>query len=350
MARVVVSIDAMGGDFGPRVIVPAALLCLQNNPELHVIFVGKEDVLHSFLRKYRARRFADRWSVQHASEVVGMDESPASALRNKKDSAMRVAVNLVKEGRAEACVSAGNTGALMATARFVLKTLPGIDRPAITTQFPARNGKLVRVLDLGANVDSKAEHLYQFAVMGSMLATAVKGIESPTVGLLNVGEEEIKGNEQVKQVNDLLSQSKIINYIGYVEGNDLFTGEVDVIVCDGFVGNIVLKAVEGLAKMLSGFVRDAFKQSWYSRLMAFLAWPVLRNFKKTVDTREHNGATLLGLNGIVIKSHGGAGVIAFASAIEEALIEVEKNVLSEIRDKVAQALQENSDSCHTQES
>lgn len=349
MTKVVISIDAMGGDHGPRVIVPAALHCLQKHDNLHVIFVGKETVLRPLLRRHKARRFADRWRIQHASEVVAMDESPAVALRTKKDSAMRVAINQVKEGHAQACVSAGNTGALMATARFVLKMLPGVDRPAITTQFPAKDGKYVRVLDLGANVDSKAEQLYQFAVMGSMLATVVKGIDRPTVGLLNVGEEEIKGNEQVKQANELLTRSKFINYAGYVEGNDLFTGKVDVVVCDGFVGNAVLKAVEGLAKMIAGFVREAFYHSLYSKLIGFLSLPIMRHLKKKVDPRRYNGATFLGLNGIVIKSHGSAGVVSFASAIEEALVEVEKNALSQIRDKVAEALQENNDSCPTVE-
>lgn len=350
MTKTVISLDAMGGDHGPRVIIPAALICLEKHPNLHIIFVGKKEVLGPLLRKHKARRFSARWEVQHASEVVGMDESPATALRNKKDSAMRIAVNLVKEARAQACVSAGNTGALMATAKFVLKTLPGVDRPAITTQFPAKNGKLVRVLDLGANVDSKAEQLYQFAVMGSMLASVVKDIEAPTVGVLNVGEEEIKGNEQVKQVNELLTNSSFVNYMGYVEGNDLFSGKVDVIVCDGFVGNIVLKAVEGLAKMVSNLVLATFKGSLYGKFVGFLALPIVRHLKKRFDPKRYNGATLLGLNGIVIKSHGGADVRAFSYAIEEAIVEVERDLVSKIRDKIAQALQENEDACPTAES
>lgn len=350
MTKVVISLDAMGGDHGPRVIIPAALICLEKHSNLHIIFVGKQEVLRPLLRRHKARRFASRWEIQHASEVVGMDESPAVALRTKKDSAMRVAVNLVKEGRAQACVSAGNTGALMATAKFVLKTLPGVDRPAITTQFPAKNGKLVRVLDLGANVDSKAEQLYQFAVMGSMISSVVKDIDSPTVGVLNVGEEEIKGNEQVKQVNELLTQSPFVNYIGYVEGNDLFSGKVDVIVCDGFVGNIVLKAVEGLAKMVSNVVRATFKNSFYSKFVGLLALPVVGHIKKKFDPKRYNGATLIGLNGIVIKSHGGADTRSFSYAIEEAIIEVERDLLSKIRDKIAQALQENEGPCPTAES
>jgi glycerol-3-phosphate acyltransferase PlsX len=338
---VVISIDSMGGDHGPHVIVPATLKMLQKHPHLKIIFVGKEEVLRPLLKKNHAHKLADRWSLVHASEVVGMDESPALALRNKKDSAMRVAINQVKEGNAQACVSSGNTGALMATARFVLKMIPGIDRPAITTQFPTRQGDCVRVLDLGANVDSKVESLYQFAVMGSILAHSVDGIETPKVALLNIGEEEIKGNEQVKQTGELLSQSDVINYIGYVEGNDIFTGKADVIVCDGFVGNIVLKACEGISKMISQFLRESYHYNIYSKIIGKLSTPILNRLRKRVDPRKHNGATLIGLDGIVVKSHGSAGVFAFGSAIEEALIEVENNVLSEIRNKVADVLQEN---------
>jgi len=340
---VVISIDAMGGDHGPHVIVPAALHTLKKHRNLSIIFVGKEDVLAPILKKHNGAQFASRWSLVHASEVVGMDESPTQALRSKKDSAMRVAINQVKEGHAHACVSSGNTGALMATARFVLKMIPGIDRPAITTQFPTRRGNAVRLLDLGANVDVKVESLYQFAVMGSILAQAVDGIEKPTVGLLNVGEEEIKGNEQVKQANELLSQSDAINYIGYVEGNDIFTGRVDVIVCDGFVGNIVLKACEGISKMISQFLRESYNHNLYSKIIGLLSTPILNRLRKRVDPRKHNGATLIGLDGVVVKSHGSAGVFAFGSAIEEALIEVENNVLSEIRSNVADLLQESDD-------
>lgn len=339
--NIVISIDAMGGDHGPHVIVPATLNVLSKHTNLNVIFVGKEDVLRPLLKKHRADRFAGRWSLVHASEVVGMDESPSQALRTKKDSAMRVAINQVKEGKAQACVSSGNTGALMATARFVLKMIPGIDRPAITTQFPTRHGSCVRVLDLGANVDSKAENLYQFAVMGAVLARCVDGIENPTVGLLNVGEEEIKGNEQVKQTGELLSQSESINYAGYVEGNDIFTGKVNVIVCDGFVGNIVLKACEGITKMISQFLRESYHHNLYSKIIGKLSSPILNRLRKRVDPRKHNGATLVGLDGIVVKSHGSAGVFAFGSAIEEALIEAENNVLSAIREQVADLLQEN---------
>ncbi len=341
MTDVVISIDAMGGDHGPRVTIPGTLNILKQHPNLKVIFVGKEDVLRPILKRYKADEVAGQWSLVHASEVVGMDELPSQALRTKKDSAMRVAINLVKEGRADACVSAGNTGALMATARFVLKMIPGIDRPAITTQFPTRTGKAVRVLDLGANVDSKVESLYQFAVMGSILAHSVDGIPNPSVGLLNVGAEEIKGNEQVKQAGELLSRSDVINYIGYVEGNDIFSGKVDVIVCDGFVGNIVLKACEGISKMISQFLRESYHHNLYSKIIGKLSTPILNRLRKRVDPRKHNGATLIGLDGIVVKSHGSAGVFAFGSAVEEALIEVENNVLSEIRNQVTTLLQEN---------
>ncbi len=340
MTSVVISIDAMGGDHGPRVIVPAALNSLKKHPNLNVIFVGKPDVLQPFLERYKADELAGRWSVVVASEVVEMDELPSQALRNKKDSSMRVAINLVKEGKADACVSAGNTGALMATARFVLKMIPGIDRPAITTQFPTRRGNAVRVLDLGANVDSKVESLYQFAVMGSVLACAVDGIENPSVALLNVGAEEIKGNEQVKQVGELLSQSKMINYVGYVEGNDIFSGKVDVIVCDGFVGNIVLKACEGMSKMISQFLRESYHYNLYSKIIGKLSAPILGRLRARVDPRKHNGATLIGLDGIVVKSHGSAGIFAFESAIEEVLIEVEHDVVSQIRSKLTSMLKE----------
>jgi len=328
----------MGGDHGPSMLVPAALRVLRAHPDLHLILVGKEEKLIPVL-KSQGKELSDRWSIQHASEEVEMDELPSQALRTKKDSSMRVALNLVKEGRAQACVSSGNTGALMATARFVLKTLPGIDRPAIMTRFPTKTGE-VRVLDLGANVDSSAEHLHQFAVMGSIAAAAVDNIERPTVGLLNIGAEEIKGNEQVKQTAELLSANDAINYIGYVEGNDLFSGVADVVVCDGFVGNIALKACEGISKLISHYTREAFRENWWSKLAAIPALPVLKRLRKRIDPRRRNGATLLGLNGIVIKSHGSAKVMAFAIAIEEAVLEVQKNLPELIRQQVGVVLEE----------
>lgn len=331
----------MGGDHGPRVLVPAALYVLRKHPDVHLILVGKEDRLAGLLNS-KGADVSDRWSIQHASEEVEMDELPSQALRTKKDSSMRVALNLVKEGKAQACVSSGNTGALMATARFVLKMLPGIDRPAIMTRFPTSIGedKEVRVLDLGANVDSSAEHLYQFALMGSILTAAVDNIEHPTVGLLNIGEEEMKGNEQVKQTAELLSQSDSINYIGYIEGNDIFSGVADVVVCDGFVGNIALKACEGISKLISLYTRKAFMENWWSKFVGLLAKSVLNNLKKRIDPRRRNGATLLGLDGIVIKSHGSAKTMAFAIAIEEAILEVEKNIPELIRQKLGVVLEE----------
>lgn len=327
----------MGGDHGPSVIIPASLQILRSHPNLKLIFVGLKDQIEPLLRDQGAN-LSDRWEIKHASELVAMDEPPSQALRYKKDSSMRVAINLVKEGIAQACVSAGNTGALMATARFVLKTLPGIDRPAIITRFPTESSQGVRVLDLGANVDCTAEHLFQFAVMGSILCSAADKNENPRVGLLNVGEEEIKGNEQVKEAAELLSKCEYINYIGYVEGDDIFTGAADVIVCDGFVGNITLKACEGMLKLIIQNTKRAFMKNWLTRLSALPSIPVLKNLMKRMDPRHHNGATFLGLDGIVIKSHGGADEIAFACAVKEAVLEVEQNVTQLIRDKISKVL------------
>lgn len=330
----------MGGDHGPQVVVPAALRALRAHDDLKIAFVGNQDVLTPLL-KARGRDLTDRWSIHHTTEVVGMDELPSQALRNKKYSSMRVAINLVNEGQAEACVSAGNTGALMATARFVLKTVPGIDRPAIVTRFPTKHAnKEVYVLDLGANVDSSAEQLHQFAVMGSILAASVHGNAAPRVGLLNIGAEEIKGNEQVKRTAELLSQNKAIHYIGFVEGDGIFAGEADVVVCDGFVGNIALKACEGIAKLMGGYIKEAFNKNILTRLAGMMVFPILKKVQTRMDPRLRNGAILIGLNGIVIKSHGSAGVIAFAAAIEEALLEVEKNVPQRIREHVGAILEE----------
>ena len=318
-----IALDAMGGDHGASVVVPAALRALKKNAGLKLILVGDEEKILAVLKENKSDVSA-RLSVQHASQVVGMDELPSQALRGKKDSSMRVAINLVKEGRAQACVSAGNTGALMATARFVLKTLPGIDRPAICTTLPTVKGH-VYVLDLGANVDSSADHLFEFAVMGSELASAVDEKARPTVGLLNIGEEEIKGNERVKEAARLLADSKL-NYIGYVEGDGIFLGAADVVVCDGFVGNVMLKTTEGVAKMLSHFMKQEFKKNILTMLAGLIAMPVLKSFKRRIDPREYNGASLVGLQGIVIKSHGGADALAFSNAIHEAILEVNKNV------------------------
>jgi glycerol-3-phosphate acyltransferase PlsX len=321
-----IALDAMGGDHGPQVVVPAGLQILKKFPDLCLIFVGKEEILSRLLNQNGAD-LSSRWKIHPASEEVNMDELPAAALRFKKDSSMRVAINLVKNQEAEACVSAGNTGALMATSRFVLKTVPGIDRPAIITRFPTLiENQAVRVLDLGANVDSSVEHLCQFAMMGSVFAKAVDNIPQPRVGLLNIGEESIKGNEQVKQTAELLEKNKKINYIGFVEGNTLFEGKADVVVCDGFIGNITLKAAEGVAHLIAHYARQAFSQNWLTRLAALPALPVLSQLKKKLDPQRYNGAILLGLKGVVVKSHGGAEVIGFAAAIEEAVLEIGKNI------------------------
>ncbi len=318
-----IALDGMGGDVGPDAVVPAALRVLETaGNALRLILVGQEATLSTRLAKLKARGHP-QLVVRHASQLVSMDESPAQALRVKKDSSMRVAINLVKQGEADACVSAGNTGALMVTARFVLKTLPGIDRPAICTTLPTVRGH-TRVLDLGANVDSKAEHLLQFAVMGSVLAT-VNGIERPRVGLLNIGEEDIKGNEQVKDAARLLAASGL-NYIGFVEGDGIYLDEVDVVVCDGFVGNIALKSSEGVARLIRHYMTQEFKRNPLTRLAGLIALPVLRAFRRRIDPRRYNGASLLGLQGIVVKSHGSADALAFANAIQVAILEVEQKV------------------------
>ena len=320
----------MGGDHGPSVTVPAALAALKQNDGLSVILVGREDTIRPLLKGDEGVRVR----IQHATEVVAMDESPALAMRNKKDSSMRVAINLVKSGEANACVSAGNTGALMAISRFVLKTLPGIDRPAICTTLPTITGH-VHVLDLGANVDSSPEHLLQFGIMGAMLVAAVEHKERPTVGLLNIGEEEIKGNEVVKRAAELLRESGL-NFIGNIEGDGVYKGEADVVVCDGFVGNVALKISEGLAQMLATFLREAFKKNIFTKLAALAAMPVLNAFKRRADHRRYNGACLLGLKGIVVKSHGSADVFAFGTAINVAIETAANGALERIAERLAQ--------------
>ena len=329
--NITVAIDAMGGDHGPHVTIKAALQALVSDAQLSIILVGLSDVIESELKRQNAS-VGDRLHVHHASEVVGMDESPQSSLKNKKDSSMRVAINLVNAGEANACVSAGNTGALMATARFVLKTLPGIDRPAIAGVFPSRKGKTY-ILDLGANADCTAEQLLQFAVMGSMLVSCVEQKENPSVGLLNIGSEEIKGNEVVKRTGELLRASHL-NFYGNVEGNDIFKGTTDVVVCDGFVGNIALKASEGLAQMMGRFLAEEFKRNWMTKLMAFISMPVLKAFKKRLDPRRYNGASFLGLRGIVVKSHGGADSFSFLQAIHTATEESRSGVLRRISEQL----------------
>ena len=330
-----IALDAMGGDYGPSEIIPAALFSLKKYKQLNLILVGKEETLREELKKHSSLGH-ERISISHASEIVAMDEPPSQALRSKKESSMRIAIELVRDGHAKACVSAGNTGALMATARFILKMLPGMDRPAICTTLPGKKG-YTHVLDLGANVDSSSEQLFQFAIMGAQLASAVKNKDNPTIALLNIGEENIKGNDRVKQAATLLEESHL-NYVGYVEGNNLYTGDVDVIVCDGFVGNVAIKTSEGVASFLRHHVNKAFTSNIYSRFAALIAMPVLKSLESKIDPKRYNGASLLGLRGIVIKSHGGAERVSFATAIDEAIIEVKNNIPERINEKLEQLL------------
>lgn len=331
---ITIAVDAMGGDHGLPVVIPACLKAVSERPGLCLLLVGDEKKIKLQLKKQGALRH-QQLSIVNATEVVEMDEAPSSAMRNKKDSSMRVAINLVKEGRAQACVSAGNTGALMAIARFVLKTLPGIDRPAIIAELPTASGR-TRVIDLGANVDSCAEHLFQFAVMGSALIQAVDQKPKPKIALLNIGVEEIKGNDQVKRTAHILSECRLLNYVGYVEGNHLFTGQVDLVVCDGFVGNVALKASEGLAQLMLSVLKDSFSRNWPMKAIGLLARPALLRLRNKMDPARYNGASLLGLNGTVVKSHGGADARAFRYAIEEACLEVENRVVELVREKISE--------------
>lgn len=334
---ITVAIDAMGGDHGAHVTVPAALEILRRDAGVNIVLVGLTEAIEFELRACRAV-VGPRLRIHHASEVVTMDDPPAQALRSKKDSSMRVAINLVKSGEANACVSAGNTGALMAISRFVLKTLPGIDRPAIASMLPSLKGH-VHVLDLGANVDCTAEHLLQFGIMGAMLASALEHKENPTVGLLNIGEEDIKGNDVVKRAGELLRSSHL-NFYGNVEGDDIYKGTTDVVVCDGFVGNVALKTSEGLAQMMGKFLRQEFRRNLFTKFLGLLAMPVLSAFKKRMDHRRYNGASLLGLRGIVVKSHGSADSFAFQFAIEAAVEEVRNGVLRRITEQTSLLHQE----------
>jgi len=328
----------MGGDYGPAVTVPAAIQTQRRCVDVKLILVGDENLIRQQLTALAVNE-SDLLVVHHTTQKVEMDELPSLALRVKKDSSMRVAINLVKQGIAQACVSAGNTGALMAIARFVLKTLPGIDRPAICTMLPTVDPqKKVRILDLGANVDSTAAHLLQFAVMGSVLSSEVDNIANPSVALLNIGAEAIKGNEQVKQAAQLLAETNELNYIGYIEGDAVYQGVADVVVCDGFVGNVALKISEGVAKMIVHLLKQTFNQNWLTRLIALLVLPVLKKFGKQMDPGRYNGASFVGLQGIVIKSHGGANTAAFATAIHQAVLEINKDIPQRIRHQVSAIL------------
>jgi len=328
---VTVAIDAMGGDHGPVVTVAAAVRYARTHPDVRILLVGRREVIEKHLRATKADLGA-QLEILEASEVIAMDEPPAQALRGKKDSSMRMAINLVKEGKADACVSAGNTGALMFISKFVLKTLPGIDRPAICFALPTRKGHTY-VLDLGANVDCTAEHLLQFAVMGSTLACAIDGNERPSIGLLNVGEEEIKGSGVVKQAGELLRSSHL-NFFGNVEGDDIYKGTTDVVVCDGFVGNVALKTSEGMAKMLGGILKEEFGRSMLAKLAGLIALPVLKRIRDRVDPNRYNGATLVGLRGVVVKSHGSADRISFECAIHGAVEDVRQDLLARINKQI----------------
>ena len=325
------ALDAMGGDHGPGEIVPAAIHSLKKHRDLELLLVGLEDIIKPRLAHLN-HELAVRIQVLHAPEVVTMDEAPSSALRNKKNSSMRVAIEQVKKGQAHACVSAGNTGALMAISRYILKMLPGIDRPAICTIIPGINSH-THILDLGANVDSSPEQLFQFAVMGAELSGAVENISAPKVALLNVGTEDNKGNDRVKKAKILLDRSHL-NFIGFVEGNHIYSGDAHVIVCDGFVGNIALKASEGVAEFFLHHVNMSFQRGLYGKLAALTSLPILKSIRMRTDPRRHNGASLLGLRGIVIKSHGSADRLSFAHAIEEAILEVEKNIPARIASRL----------------
>lgn len=325
----------MGGDHGPSVTVPACLNFLRRDPSVSLVLVGRDADLTAALGS-ALQEFPDRLRLHFATEVVAMDEPPAQALRSKRDSSMRVAINLVKDGIAQAAVSAGNTGALMAISRFVLKTIPGIDRPAIASILPTVRGH-VYVLDLGANVDCSPEHLLQFGIMGATLVAAVEQKPSPLVGLLNIGEEEIKGNEVVKRAGELLRTSGL-NFYGNVEGNDIYRGTTDVVVCDGFVGNVALKTSEGLAQMVGTFLKQEFSRSLWTKIVALLAKPILMRFKQRVDHRRYNGASLLGLKGVVVKSHGSADAYAFEQALVRAADEARNRLIERIAEQISRQL------------
>ena len=325
----------MGGDFGPRHIVQASIACLLATPSLHLTLVGQASLLEELIARHSGVD-RSRLHVVHASEIITMDERPSQALRGKPDSSMRVALGLLAEGKAHACVSAGNTGALMALSRFVLKTLPGIDRPAMVAAIPTQRG-YCQLLDLGANVDCTAEHLYQFAMMGSVAAEAL-GVVRPRVALLNVGTEDIKGNQQVKLAAGLLQAAPGLNYIGFVEGDGLYRGAADVVVCDGFVGNVLLKSSEGLALMIGERIERLFRRNLLSRLVGLMARPVLGRLKADLAPARHNGASFLGLQGIVVKSHGSADAQGFQSAIQRALIEIQENLPQRLRGRLEDLL------------
>jgi glycerol-3-phosphate acyltransferase PlsX len=332
MTTTTLAVDCMGGDHGPRITLAACRQFLETHPEAQLLLVGVPEALATFQHP-RAR-------IVPASEVVAMDDHVEVALRKKKDSSMRVAIQQVKEGSAQVAVSAGNTGALMALARYLLKTLDGIDRPAIATQLPNAKGEATTVLDLGANVDCTEQHLLQFAVMGSALVSAMEGRDNPTVGLLNIGEEVIKGNEVIKKAGELLraaGASGDLNYHGNVEGNDIFKGTTEIVVCDGFVGNVMLKTSEGVASLIAGFLKEEFTRNPLTKLAALAAYPVINALRRRVDHRRYNGAALLGLRGLVFKSHGSADAFAFEQALKRAYDAARNNLLDRVQTRIAHA-------------
>jgi glycerol-3-phosphate acyltransferase PlsX len=333
-----IAIDCMGGDHGLPVTVPAVCGFIDRTPDAEAILVGRQDDIREQLTRLGRDpdRPNSRLSIRHASEVVLMDDPMSVALRGKRDSSMRVAIELVRDGHADACVSAGNTGALMALSRFVLKMVEGIERPAIAAPMPNQAGGQTMMLDLGANLDCEPAHLLQFAVMGAALVSALDGKERPSIGLLNVGEELIKGNDTVKQAAELLRGSGL-NFYGNVEGDDIYRGTVDVIVCDGFVGNVALKTSEGLAQMLAGFIREEFTRGPLAKVAALIAYPVLTRFKRRVDHRRYNGASLVGLRGIVIKSHGSSDAYGFEQALKRGYDAARNGLLRRITDAIPNA-------------
>ena len=341
-AQYCIAVDAMGGDFGPRVTVPAALDALKRHPSMNILLVGHQQQIESILSR-QARYDRSRLEILHAESVVTMDDRPAFALRRRKDSSMYLALQSVADRRAQACVSAGNTGALMVMGRGILHMLPSIDRPAITSAIPTLRGHSY-MLDLGANVDCSAEHLLQFAIMGSVMLKAVEQIDAPTVALLNIGAEEIKGNEQVKLASRLLTEQSDLNYIGFVEGDGVFSGKADLIVCDGFAGNIALKSSEGLARLISRKVYKSFTRNLYRRFVALLARPMIKELQQQLDPGKRNGASLLGLQGIVVKSHGSANRHCFAHAIDQAVSEVEMNIPTLISEQLERYLRDSAES------
>ncbi|RCU52563.1 MULTISPECIES: phosphate acyltransferase PlsX [Corallincola] len=338
MSHLTLALDAMGGDHGPSITVPAALQALHSHPHLKIQLFGLEQELTPLLDKSLPATLTDRISIHHADDVVSMGDKPSFALRNRRQSSMRLALNAVADGHADACVSAGNTGALMSMAKFVLKTLPGIERPALIAALPTEVGKRVHMLDLGANINCDSETLFQFALMGHVLAQQVEQIERPKIALLNIGEEETKGNDQIKQTAQLLLDSDDIHFVGYIEGRDIFTGNVDVVVCDGFVGNVCLKTCEGLSQFIIKEFKRRFKpKGWLKFLLPFVL-PTLSRMLKGMNPDQYNGASLLGLRGIVVKSHGNADLKAFQHAIDEAIVEMERQVPKRIKDQLEAAL------------